>query len=89
MAQFNHVIQNVIFLTIKGFQMDNQNWPNGTNYGHQNWTGRYERVGSWKRAEGAYAEGSEEIPFIAWVGGILFVLTLTAVLPAIFVMVGM
>lgn len=67
----------------------NSNWPNGTNYGHQNWTGRYERVGSWKRAEGAYMEDSEEIPVVGIIGGVLFVLILLFIVPSMILMASM
>lgn len=31
--------------------MNNSNWPNGVNYGHSNFTGRFKRVSDYRREE--------------------------------------
>ncbi len=36
------------------------NWPNGTHYGHSNWTGSIPR--SSRHYQGGYIEGSEKPP---------------------------
>lgn len=38
--------------------MNNQNWPNGIDYGHSNYTLRFQR-----QARGGYAPGSESPPW--------------------------
>ena len=55
--------------------MNNQNWPNGINYGHSNWTGSIpdrpsSYYSSWAECDGkgGYAKDSYRIPRLAWVG---------------------
>lgn len=54
--------------------MNNQNWPNGIDYGHSNWTGSIPRshrsyYGSWAECDGkgGYAKNSYRIPRKAWI----------------------
>lgn len=44
------------------------NWPYGTNYGHQNWNGRYGSRMSGTDSYGAYQPGSERIPLSGYIG---------------------
>lgn len=68
--------------------MNNSNWPSGINYGHQNYTGRFERVGSWNRAGGSYESGSERIPVAGWIGGALFIAAVFGFVPLLNWIVG-
>ncbi|MFC3338777.1 hypothetical protein [Paracandidimonas soli] len=60
--------------------MNNQNWPNGIDYGHSNWTGSIPRshrsyYGSWAECDGkgGYAKNSGRIPKKAWAVAVLVI----------------
>ena len=53
--------------------LNRTNWGYLPDYSSQNWTMRYNRVGSWNTACGAYEPDSDKIPKSAWIGVVLSV----------------
>jgi hypothetical protein len=53
--------------------LNRDNWGYLPDYTKQNWTMRYNRVGSWNLACGSYEPNSEKIPVSAWFGAALVV----------------
>jgi hypothetical protein len=60
-------------LSNRMIDMKKTNWGYLPDYSSQNWTLRYNRVGSWNTACGAYEPDSDKIPKLAWVGVVLSV----------------
>jgi hypothetical protein len=65
-------------IKMKNYFVSEKNNLNRDNYGYlpdyskQNWTLRYNRVGSWNTACGSYEPDSDKIPLSAWFGAALF-----------------
>lgn len=57
--------------------MNNQNWPQGVNRGHSNWTGRTARR---YEGKGAWANDSHDMPVGGWIGGVIFALVFVGLL---------
>jgi hypothetical protein len=71
--------QLIRMIKMKNYFVSDDNNLNRTNWGYlpdyskQNWTMRYNRVGSWNTACGSYEPDSDKIPKSAWIGVVLSV----------------
>ena len=69
----NRMIKMKDYFVSENNNLNRTNWGYLPDYSSQNWTMRYNRVGSWNTACGAYEPNSEKIPKAAWFGSALVV----------------
>ena len=71
--QSNRMIKMKNYFVTENNDLNRTNWGYLPDYSSQNWTMRYNRVGSWNTACGAYEPDSDKIPKSAWIGVVLSV----------------
>jgi hypothetical protein len=65
-------MKNTNFFVSEDNNLNRTNWGYLPDYSKQNWTLKYNRVGSWTVACGSYEPDSDKIPLSAWFGAALF-----------------